>query len=239
MRFDPLLERAKFRRQRDDIHALTGILQGLSNRVNSVLSEQPNMDDANQSLKDIILVVALGGIEGVNTLMGAVSSVPEHFADRMYYIQQILNTGTNKQFNKAEVQFLTSLLSPSLVLDVLPCHQAYLPMLQKVSNVTSTIYTAFVSPPVSTCLMETCQGAALSRPHPPIVVTIFTLINGPLPALKCSLRCNKCGMIYNYSTYGNKKKDGEQYYDVPRKYVEVSDVVYCERQLYSLYCSLG
>ena len=57
MRFDPLLERAKFRRQRDDIHALTGILQDLSNRVNSVMSEQPNMDDGNQSLKDIILVV--------------------------------------------------------------------------------------------------------------------------------------------------------------------------------------
>ena len=134
--------------------------------------------------------------------MGAVSSVPEHFADRMYYIQHILNTGSNKQFNKAEVQFHTSLLSPSLVLGMfLPCHQAYLPMLQKVSDATSTIYTAFVSPPVSTCLMETCQGAALSRPHPPIVVTIFTLINGPLPALKC-------------------------------KYVEVSDVVYCERQYY-------
>ena len=34
--------------------------------------------------------------------------------------------------------------------------------------------------------------------------------------------------------YGRKKQRGEQYYHESRKYVEVSDVVYCERELFSL-----
>ena len=38
--------------------------------------------------------------------------------------------------------------------------------------------------------------------------------------------------------YGNKKKGGERYYEEAREYVEVSDVVYCERQLYLFYCLL-
>ena len=73
------------------------------------------------------------------------------------------------------------------------------------------IYTA---PPVSKCLTSECKGAALSKPHPPNTVTIFTVSGGPLPALKCNLRCSKCGTIYNYSMYGNKKKGGERYYEV-------------------------
>ena len=97
--------------------------------------------------------------------------------------------------------------------------------------------TAFLAPPVSRCILPECRQASLSRPHPPIHATIFTL-NGPLPALKCSLRCNKCATVYNYSMYGRKKQGGERYYDKQRKYVEVSDLVYCERQLFSLYCLL-
>jgi hypothetical protein len=39
--------------------------------------------------------------------------------------------------------------------------------------------------------------------------------------------------------YGNKKKGGERYNEEAREYVEVSDVVYCERQLYLFYCLLS
>jgi hypothetical protein len=51
------------------------------------------------------------------------------------------------------------------------------------------VHTAFLAPPVSKCLTSECKGAALSKPHPPNTVTIFTVSGGPLPALKCNLRC--------------------------------------------------
>ena len=79
-------------------------------------------------------------------------------------------------------------------------------MLRKVSEAMSMVHTAFLAPPVSKCLTSECKGAALSKPHPPNTVTIFTVSGGPLPALKCNLRCSKCGTIHNYSMYRNKKK---------------------------------
>ena len=115
------------------------------------------------------------------------STVPEHFSERTGYIQRIVNAEANKEFHLAQIQFLVSLLS-----------EAGLPhdkMLQKVSEASSLVHTAFLAPPVSKSIVPECQGAALSRPHPPLTATIFTVNCGPLPALKCSLRCSKCGTV--------------------------------------------
>ena len=198
-------------------------------------SELPALNGADQLLKDVILVVGLGGLQGVNALELAISTVPEHFSERIGCIRQIVNTASKKDFSLAEMQFICAASSDSEY--VLPCSEKYMPMLQQVSEATSTVHTAFISPPVSSCILPACDGSALSRPHPPVAVTIFTLLSGPLPALKCCLRC-KCGTIYNYNMYGKKKQGGEEYYDVERKYMEISDVAYCERQLYTIYCFL-
>ena len=40
--------------------------------------------------------------------------------------------------------------------------------------------------------------------HPPTPVVCYTW-NGPLPALKLTLRCEKCGINYRYEHYGNSK----------------------------------
>lgn len=235
VKFDPVLERRKVRRQSDAIRAVMDIVQDFSVSVQTVMGELPDLGGADQVLKDLILVMALGGMNGANTLAMATSTVSEHFSDQIGYIQRIVNAGANKEFSIAQIQFLVSLFDSNYVL---PCREEYMPMLRKVSEATSVVHTAFLAPPVSKCTMPECQGAALSRPHPPITATIFTVNSGPLPALKCCLRCSKCGTIYNYSMYGRKKQGGERYYDEPRKYVEVSDVVYCERQLFSFYCLL-
>ena len=179
--------------------------------------ELPDVSGASHLVRDMILVVAMGGITGAITLAQSASSVPEHFSDRISYIQNIVNIGCGKKF--IQIQFLISLV------DALPCSKD---LLRQVSEKTSVVHTAFLAPPVSRCILPECRQASLSRPHPPIHATIFTL-NGPLPALKCSLRCNKCATVYNYSMYGRKKQGGERYYDKQRKYMEVSDLVYCER----------
>lgn len=231
MRFDPVLERQRVRRQSDAIQAVMDRSLDFSASVQTLMSELPDLSGADQVLKDLILVAALGGMNGIVALAMATSTVSEHFSDRIEYIQRIVNAGAKKEFSIVQVQFLVSLFDSNYVL---PCREEYMPMLRKVSEATSVVHTAFLAPPVSKCIMPECQGAALSRPHPPTTATIFTVNSGPLPALKCCLRCSKCGTIYNYSMYGRKKQGGERYYDKLRQYVEVSDVVYCERQLFCL-----
>ncbi len=56
---------------------------------------------------------------------------------------------------------------------------------------------------------------------------------------KLSLRCQDCGLLYNYSQYGNKHTLGFRYYDVERDSVEVNDCVYFDRNLLELQCSLA
>lgn len=56
---------------------------------------------------------------------------------------------------------------------------------------------------------------------------------------KYTLRCQPCGLLYNYSQYGNKRDDGFQYYSEERPSIEASDGVLVERQLLELQCSLA
>ena len=42
--------------------------------------------------------------------------------------------------------------------------------------------------------------------------------------------------LYNYSRYGQKSSNREQFYKgSPRNYIEVTDEVYCESNLFQLY----
>ena len=45
---------------------------------------------------------------------------------------------------------------------------------------------------------------SLQAQHPPTPVVCYTC-NGPLPALKLTLQCEKCGINYCYEHYGNSK----------------------------------
>lgn len=105
---------------------------------------------------------------------------------------------------------------------------------------TGIALNVILAPPVSSCICGQCTsfGRPLYQHHPPTTVTIFTL-NGPVPGTKINLKCSSCSTIYNYCMYGQKTNNGEQFYDgCPRRYLEISDEVYCERSLFELYCHL-
>lgn len=70
------------------------------------MSELPDLSGADQVLKDLILVAALGGMNGIVALDMATSTVSEHFSDRIEYIQRIVNAGANKEFSIFQIQFL-------------------------------------------------------------------------------------------------------------------------------------
>jgi len=99
-------------------------------------------------------------------------------------------------------------------------------------------YMVFLAPPVMECINPLCNkcGAtkSLAPNHAPVNVIIFG-IDGPLLGSKLSLRCKSCSTIYNYNKYGKKSKEGKHYYDDERELVEVTDVVYVTKTMYSLY----
>lgn len=97
-------------------------------------------------------------------------------------------------------------------------------------------FEEFLAPPVDTCIVPECRGKLVDQ-HRPVAVTIYGL-TGPRRATRLCLRCSKCNTVYNYSQYGRKYTDGEKLYNHRREYIEVSDTIYCERQLHELFCNL-
>ena len=98
--------------------------------------------------------------------------------------------------------------------------------LQSLSISSGVAFTAFVTPPVTQCIVPQCTGyvrsGSLLRHHPPATVTVFRTC-GPIPATKINLKCKFCHTVYNYSMYGKRNTEGERYYDNEREFVEVSD----------------
>ena len=99
----------------------------------------------------------------------------------------------------------------------------------------------FLTPPVNSCINDSCRisghADSLISHHDSTVVTVYSL-SGPEIGVKHALKCRNCNYIYHYSAYGRKTSIGEKLYNQPRDLVEVSDVIYCERELYELFCSL-
>ena len=97
----------------------------------------------------------------------------------------------------------------------------------------------FLTPPVSTCQNTCCKlfckEESLSSHHDPVVSTVYTLNAGQEPAFKHPLRCRNCSWIYGYSMYGRKQHDGVRF---QRDLIEITDVVFCDRKLYELFCCL-
>lgn len=99
----------------------------------------------------------------------------------------------------------------------------------------------FLMPPVGACINTSCklygEETSLKVHHKPVTVTVYDL-DGPRPALKQALKCKDCARIYNYEKYGNKQNEGDKYYEQQRELIEISHLVYCNRRLHEMYCSL-
>ena len=91
-----------------------------------------------------------------------------------------------------------------------------------------------LAPPTRSCLE--C-GKNLTTYHT-CEVRYYSL-QGFATADKLSLHCQDCGLLYNYSQYGNKHTLGFRYYDAKCNKVEVNDGVYFDRNLLELQCSFA
>ena len=90
------------------------------------------------------------------------------------------------------------------------------------------------SPPCDRCLRCQSQLQSYNRP----VKIDFYHCNGAFKGVKVSLKCNRCGIYYGYSKYGNPTS-GWHFYDSPRIAIEASDVCLVQRRLMEWQVSLA
>ena len=219
-RFDPGFERRKVQRRHDAFCILQEKAQGFRHSVEAVLASSTELaaETCDPFCRDLLLVAALGGLEGVECLKVASGLVPEEFvAEKSTYVGRIVNSilPADKQLSVSTLEMLSSLLRDSPYAKRQVSSLPYIDSLRRISEATGTAHTAFLAPPVSRCIVPECHGESLYRHHPVVTVTVFTL-NGPTPATKCSLKCGKCATIYNYSMYGKKRTEGEVYHSASR-----------------------
>lgn len=190
-----------------------------------------------------LVLVSILGLRGVSALKCAMQIVPSQLCkeDRLQYISNIVTVAAVPMSSVPNTQDVIESFIPHSD-KVAYFHQGGEAIcdLRNTSYTFGSAHTSFLVPPVSCCINKQCRCYAkpLYRHHPPTAVTVFTL-SGPNPGTKINLKCRGCSTIYNYSMYGQKSVNGEQFYEgSPRQYIEVTDEVYCERSLFELYCLL-
>ena len=191
-----------------------------------------------------LCLVSYLGLEGVDCLRLATHLVPVSFLQlREQYVARIVKSVVTDEANidAAKCRQLMTLLNTNYFTKRRTDPDSYSQELCAVSESTGKAHTAFLGPPVSSCIDPSCRKYqdpnSLYVHHSEVNTTIYNL-KGISPASKVALRWKECSTIYNYAKYGKKSGYGERYYGEMRSLVEVSDVVYCSRDLHSLYCEL-
>ena len=84
----------------------------------------------------------------------------------------------------------------------------------------------FLSPPVQRCIK--CN-TSLQCHNKPSEVMVYKM-DGAMKTLNMCWRCENCDLNYNYCRFGDKK-DGYQFYDIERPYIQSTNCSFVDRQL--------
>ena len=239
--FDPLTLRTNFMKQKTATAAFTEAYEKFSQDISEIIIDGgiSFIADLDPNLRSVeLLLVHLFGINGVNCIKSAVRLVPKEIPDneRIKYIEKIISAAvkTDDEIAENDVSILIKKMDLNPTFDMNN-------VLHDLSESSGTAYTQFLAPPTSLCLNIHCRRfgdpEALYQHHPPTTVSVFTL-EGPKPATKICLKCKECSTIYNYSSFGKKKSEGERFYSEDREFIEVSDVTYCDRKMMQMYSLL-
>ena len=112
MRFDPGFEHRKEQHRHDVLSTVREKAQEFCRSVEVALSSADMAADklvCNPLCRDLVLVAALGGLEGVECLKLACGLVPEQFmAERSHYVDRIVNSvlHADKQLSAKNLEML-------------------------------------------------------------------------------------------------------------------------------------
>ena len=147
-KFDPGFERRKLQRRHD---VVSNLQEKACEFCSSVAIALASPDMAAEGIhdplcRDLVLVAALGGLQGVECLQVASALVPnEYMAERSTHIATIVNSilPAEKQVNAGQLKTLSSLLSASSYVKHPIPSQSYLSSLRQASEITGVAHTAF------------------------------------------------------------------------------------------------
>ena len=183
------------------------------------------------------------GAEGFDCLRTATQLVPPSFQERRasyIHVARTVNSVCPRIVNDEQISTVLPICNGPFF-DRHACLDAYVQEMRTISESSGRAHTAYIAPPVTSCINPSCRRrgelGSLGVHHSEVDAVLWDIC-GPIPATKVSLKCKNCATIYNYSKYGNKTADGERFYEDERPLIEVSNVTFCSRKLYSLYCSL-
>ena len=112
---------------------------------------------------------------------------------RMKYISEIMSVALSSAFNSTQVEGMIAeckVLSDSL--GCVKIGKLEMNLLWEAAITTGNPYTYFLAPPVDVCIV--CKSA-LSTHNKPVTAICYTR-DGPLVAVKITLRCDTCGINY-------------------------------------------
>ena len=162
---------------------------------------------------------------------------------RPSYIARTVNSVCPRIVNDELINTVLPLCN-GLYFDRRACLDAYLQELWTISESSGKAHTAYIAPTVTYCSNPSCSRprgpgdlGSLGVHHSEVDAVLWDVC-GPIPATKVSLKCKYRATVCNYSKYGNKTTGGERFYEQERSLTEASDVTFCSRELYNLYCSL-
>lgn len=238
VKFDPLSIRAVFEKQKTISSTFSLAYEKFAQEISGVGIDNISMIEELSGRSMEVLLVHMIGLKGVECMKSTVRLIPKEIPqnERVQYVKNIVDSVLDGDIVLSDdaVIFLIKLFDDGVQYNVDET-------LHTLSKKSGTAYTSFLAPPTSACLNECCPRFgnlhSLHQHHLPITVSLFTL-EGPKPGTKICLKCRECNTIYNYSSFGKKKTEGERFYNDVRDYVEVSDVTFCDRRLLRFYSLL-
>ena len=230
------------------LQAVCEDLTKIANEVVQSTASTSILQQLNKTNKYLVLMAFLG-YEGLKNLEFASQLVPKSFG--IAPVCKIINHHCHHDESLITEEVMEKLLP--VIIDQLEDKKIdqsksidqnkhhMLDSLMQLSEKSGNVYTMFITPPVKECINPLCnqfgQLNSLSANHAPTDVAVFD-IDGPILASKLCLKCKSCSTIYNYNKFGRKVKEGERYYEIEQDLIEITDVVYITKRLYSLYRSL-
>ena len=131
------------------------------------------------------------GVCGCILLLQLVRYIPENFCIyRRECIAYILNTALKLKLTPCSVNQLIAKCEAVELDDVIG--NPSMSLLWEATFQNGSPHTVFLAPPVTACI--TCPPK-LSTHNKPTTVICYTC-TGPMPAMKITLRCDKCGTNY-------------------------------------------
>lgn len=140
-----------------------------------------------------LFLVAKCGLNNAMLIFQSLNHVPVGFPQRLEYVSNILVAGGLIKYFQSIDELNQCIKYINDTCDVRKFDSRVSDeVLWKATNMFKTAHMGFIMSKADSCLEKGCSGKLYGRQKDTIQVIVYTL-NGPVPYLKTTLACRKCG----------------------------------------------